>query len=409
LAELAQRYNDAIVHSNNKFLVSNPKLRNGFLFEICQELKDLATREKWHAYFTIDETNHDMCDVQVNYQMDLDIIGSHKFSNWISLWDSMWVHDFDASLKIKGGFEAKNVKIDDDSGVPRKVPLADIYRLQYTVALWRAANDLAKQIIAETFGGKIAEDVHSCLVALVTIVFAAGATKFVQTEASSIKNEFPQHPKTSLCSIFRRILEVTDEMPLKETIAALGAKVDKASDLFQTMKEKLPAYAPEGAPYKDSNPYSVANKDRVNALIDKEIIGRFRSLWRGTFNLDAKLTEENDFGFTNAEPFNVFWAHRTKSKHPPATIYIKGGGSRHIKILFESRYSKNKLNIGFNPFANEKMFAQSYISLATLVAPSKADQVCAGLQEMYGLTYSNDTLLNGVGLLLNQNFKEGPH
>jgi hypothetical protein len=174
----------------------------------------------------------------------------------------------------------------------------------------------------------------------------------------------------------------------------LRGEVQQASVAFDRIYDKVVGYLPSpahsAAPYDDEGRAKyLANLKSpdygVMAQQNAQTKTRFTKLWQGTFNHNTPLTQENNFGFIDAEPFWVFWAPKTKTKHPPATYYTGQDGKPHIKVLFESRYGRNKFNVGFDPFANDKMFVQSYLSLVRFLAFSKADGVVTSLESVYVL------------------------
>ena len=250
----------------------------------------------------------------------------------------------------------------------------------------------------------IPDHIQPCLVSLVTYVFATGATAFVQEGPSSLKNQFPQLPKNSPCSIAQCMLSKLNgpDQGLVATAFDNLGEVQQASVAFDRIYDKVVGYLPSpahsAAPYDDEGRATyLANLKSpyygVMAPQNAQTKTRFTKLWQGP-------------------SITIRHSPKTKTKHPPATYYTIQDGKPHIKVLFESRYGKNKFNVGFDPFANDKMFVQSYLSLIRFLAFSKADGVVTSLKSVYGLWLNPFSLQHGWGAIgppLKQNFDHGPH
>lgn len=290
--------------------------------------------------------------------------------------------------------------------------------------MWDATSDVADDFITSISLKGIPDHIQPCLVSLVTCVFAAGATAFVQEGPSSSKNQFPQLPKTSPCSIAQCMLSKLngpDQGLVAATFDKLRGEVEQASVAFDRIYDKVVGYLPSparpAAPYDDERRATYLDNLKspgygIMAPQNAQTKTRFTKLWQRTFNHNVPLTRENNFGFIDAEPFCVFWAPKTKTKHPPATYYTGRDGKPHIKVLFKSRYGRNKLNVNFDPFANDKMFVQSYLSLVRFLAFGKVDGVMTSLKSVYSLWLNPFSLQHewgAIGPPLKQNFDHGPH
>jgi hypothetical protein len=102
----------------------------------------------------------------------------------------------------------------------------------------------------------------------------------------------------------------------------------------------------------------------------------------------------NNQGFTVLVPFFCLWAQDVNSSYP-ATVH----NLHEIKVLFESRYGRCKLNIGFNPYVRDWLFNMSYLSLVTLLATGGQKAVVKG--PLDARFKPNEDV--------KQNFKDGPH
>ena len=317
--------------------------------------------------------------------------------------------------------------VDEATGVIRRAPGPDIYRTQIGVALWKAAHQVANTYVTSTADlNQLPHEIKPFLVAIVTFVFAANSVRFEQNDATSAKNYFPQLLKTSPCSVFRCISEMTKESRDLNTLHILRKDVETAYKWFnhitpQAVIGELPGHK-EGKvarPYDENTPYAeMVTNDGYGLLVNmanektaEAVRERFRNLWDGTFNLEVELNEDNNFGFTGDAPFHVFWGPRTKTKLPPAKVYQGRDGKQHIRVIFESRYGNNKLNIGFNPFAVNNMFIQSYLSLIQFVAPHKVDEAIQVLEKVYGFSLDSFVSDKNTGTFrrLVQHFEHGPH
>jgi hypothetical protein len=82
----------------------------------------------------------------------------------------------------------------------------------------------------------------------------------------------------------------------------------------------------------------------------------------------------NTHGFTPAPPYLVYWAAGAHSTRPCARD-ING----ELYALFESRFSTNRLNLGFNPDVRDEAFALAYAGLAGFLVPGALPVVQAKL------------------------------
>ena len=361
----------------------------------------------WDAYITTwtdpNNTSNKWCDVQVNYQMDL----KNLFDNtdlWINSWASSWAY----KLNVGG-----NV-LDPDIGNTRVTADIEVYKTQTYAALWRAAR---VQVLGTWNVPDVAAQAKSMIQALVMYVLAVGAITSVAA-GSTNKNSYPQLPKTSPASIASQIAAlVPAAAPYLNNQAAALQTARYAMTILRDPNTLLKTGGlPAGSPMKTMPLYS-NESGRMVANIPTGSIGNskhvppppanFDNMWTATFtppvppNALAAYARGppptgNNFGFTTQNPFFVDWADGVNTSLQ-ATLY--GPAHDKIKMLFESRYGTDVLNLGFNPYIQDFMFNRSYVSLVKLMAgDAAATSAKASIQRYYP---DNPAI--------KQNFKDGPH
>jgi hypothetical protein len=346
----------------------------------------------WDAYITCSNNPLDTwCDVQVNYQMNLRTLDTNLYA-WIGTWDSMWT-----AQTLHYG------PLDPNIGDMKNVPTPDIYRVQAYAAMWR----LARAHAHLHFAPPVAVGMASPLVyALITYVLVANSITIGGLGNASAKNSFPQLPKTSPASIARVIeaMEPAATAFFQQLILPGGAYITQArntSDFFLRNKAQLmlaPGNLPQTAPQPGTNLFCVDD----GGMLAPPAPANFVNTWNGSFdNANALVPGSpptvllgNRMGYVAAAPFYCMWASEVNSSLT-ATVYLVN----EIKILFESRYGRNKLNIGFNPYIQDFMFNRSYISLVRLLAgPAQALVAQAAINP----TFPDNPAIQ-------QNFANGPH
>ena len=174
----------------------------------------------------------------------------------------------------------------------------------------------------------IPDHIQPCLVSLVTCVFAAGATAFVQEGPSSSKSQFPHLPKTSPCSIAQCMLSRlngSDQGLVAAAFDKLRGEVEQASVAFDRIYDKVVGYLPSparpAAPHDDERRATYLNNLKspdygVMAPQNAQAKTCFTKLWQGTFNHNAPLTRENNFGLLMPSPFASSGPSRQKLSTP---------------------------------------------------------------------------------------------
>lgn len=120
-------------------------------------------------------------------------------------------------------------------------------------------------------------------------------------------------------------------------------------------------------------------------------------MWNATFHLsDQSNSPGNNYGFTLDKPFCVAWAREVNTSLPATRYGPKGG---RVKMLFESRYGTNKLNMGFNPYVQDFMFNRSYVSLVRLLA---GNDTATAVEAAIRRDFPDNPKIK-------QNFTYGPH
>lgn len=215
---------------------------------------------------------------------------------------------------------------------------------------------------------------------LVMYLLVNGSITAAQATPDTVKNMFPQLSKTSPASIARLIesiqpalgdyfhtLATPDGKPVQDVLAWCQKSL-RLKDVLANEPGNLPRTAPipsdvPGATKYGSTPFNEVDPGEDGGILSGPMPPDFKNTWYGTFNSANLTTEANHFGFATDNPFFVTWAQDVNFSFPAA---------RHkdndIKILFESRYGRNKLNLGFNPYIRDFMFTRSYLSLARLLA-----------------------------------------
>lgn len=306
------------------------------------------------------------CDVQLTYDMDLRSLFT-DMADWQAMWASTWVYQFSDGVV--------DVKLDSTNGLQRwkKVPTTDIYSTQLCKSLWTTA------ALAADFHVNSIDLTHlpaggtgrPLLKALVTYLFVAGASTYPEGNTSTAKNSFPQLPKTSPASIARALSVMFPNFaPQLQSLSTLN-EVERAVLAWSQIADMVlqpPQLASDGPCQGAMRTYA----NREGGPLVKPIGNMnayFRNMWTGTFNLTgiAAAYPANN-GFSSLAPFHIPWAKDTQSSRPAART--PGVDGMDLKILIESRYSSCKLNQGFNAYATDAMFKQSYLSLVRFLAPA---------------------------------------
>lgn len=333
---------------------------------------------QWAGYFVISR-NQNMayelwCDTQVNYQVDLAYLYDHT-DDWIELWTHMWIHG------VKPHWPHPTVaNLDPADGHKKPANIRFVYRNQITAALWRAARDEARNIMAvfpdpAYSTGATASQVK----ALLMMMFAVG-TVAPDMAAGTAKNSYSQLPKTSPSSIAGKIGGAAHNTAHQALVGTLGLSVvaNYANARAAAMRhaQHLRPYLSRSKPINVTPPLGQLPLDsyRVFAGIDAILSGalhnNFNNMWRATFSAMAVPGQANTYGYTAAAPFYCYWALAHTSRK--ATRYTPSG---KVKVLFESRYGHNRLNVGFNPDAGDEAFYHAYRSLLMLTLPTNSERM----------------------------------
>jgi len=163
-------------------------------------------------------------------------------------------------------------------------------------------------------------------------------------------------------------------------------------------------------PLKPFAPFSHDDGGLLSAVFDPLNPGAgpgipyFRGLWGVTFHAPSPgLNAQNHYGYLadmkkkHGDPEPVWycaWAAGVYSSMP-ATAYaapavvprpyeMSVGGNNEIKMLFESRYGRCLLNVGFNPYFSDFLFNRSYKSIVRLLAgPAVVVRVVPAVDEAF--------------------------
>ena len=307
------------------------------------------------------------CDVQLTYDTDLESLWTNM-ANWQNMWASTWLVQFrDGDI---------NARLDAPNGLERwkNVPTNDIYSTQTYKALWSTARIAATSYVSTLDMTNLPANGtgQPILKALIAYLFVGGAVNYQVGNTSTAKNYFPQLPKTSPASIARALSAM---FPLfTPVLQALSTQTntDRAATVWSqnaAMVRQPAQLAPDG-PCQGA----VAYADRDGNLLVKPIGSLnpfFRDMWTGTFDIAgtaaAYALPASKNGFSSDPPFRVPWANNTQSSK--AAARTPDGNGMGLKILLESRYSSSKLNQGFNAYATDAMFKQSYLSLVNVLSP----------------------------------------
>jgi hypothetical protein len=332
-----------------------------------------SSPHQWDAYFRCSSAvENRWCDVQVNYQMSLRTLYTN-LDDWIAIWDSIWAYE-----TIVG-------HLDPNVGDIKQVGFPDMYKIQAYAAMWR----LAKAKVDVDFNPPAGVGTSTALVkGLITYLLVASSITAGQPGHDTSKNSYPQLPKTSPASIAREIeaLQPAAAPYFAQLATVNGPSVRQAErDSLQFIRNKAELMrAPGNLPQTAPVPIPDTAGSFLFSFMDGGILSppnppNFKDTWYGTFNNANALTALNKNGFVTAAPFYVTWAFEVNSSLP-ATRY----NVTEIKILFESRYGRNKLNLGFNPYIQDLMFNRSYMSLVRLLAgPAAAGAVQASVNALF--------------------------
>jgi len=177
-------------------------------------------------------------------------------------------------------------------------------------------------------------------------VFAFGAITPVLARGT-YKGSYSQFAKTSPASIANTI----NWAGMGAHFTSLAA-MTAANTAFQNMRNmaNIIAFMPAGSAFNAQHqvtPYN-ASVDPIFQLIPANPPAHpapyappFSTMWSSTFNQFANVAAANHYGYEVGPPFNCYWGFAHTAK--PAVAYAAG---QKIKILMESRFSHNRLNIG---------------------------------------------------------------
>lgn len=348
-----------------------------FKLKISMDLVSLAAGtfpgkvgQSWDAIIS---TNHPMvnplsepyCDIQINYQVDLEWLDQHT-DDWMGLWNSMW-----ATKIMTGG-----TTLDPNIGLPQTTPSMEVYRTQLFAALWRAAKAKADPITAATPAAAL-----PMVRALITYLIAAGSVSVQAAGGSSSKNSFPQLPKTSPASIARLIAQIHPEAAATlQHLATDAGTIEAVKTDIGILRVAANLVGDPGrlsslSPQEGANTYPTF-PDR---MLTGDLAPHFDEMWSASLNVAGPVLDAINFsGFTSAPPFYCAWADGVKTSYPVARH-----GAHRIKILFESRYRTDKLNIGFNPYVRDFMFNRSYLSMVRALAPAGIAAATTAIQQVF--------------------------
>ena len=146
------------------------------------------------------------------------------------------------------------------------------------------------------------------------------------------KGSYSQFAKTSPASIANTIGWVNMQAHFT-SVAAVNA----ANTAFNNTRNiaNIRALMPAGSAIAGYPAYNVSNDAIFSAAAPN-----FALLWTSTFTHYATVAAANNDGYQLAGNFNCYWAFAHTAK--PATIYA----GNKVRILMESRFSHNRLNIG---------------------------------------------------------------
>jgi hypothetical protein len=238
--------------------------------------------------------------------------------------------------------------------------------------MWRLAKAHAHQHFAPPANVGTATPL---VLALITYVLVANSITITAVGNATSKNSFPQLPKTSPASIARAIEGIAPNAAafFRRLAVPGGDDVLQAQDSsvnFLRNRAQLvlaPGNLPQTAPLPDAVRFS----DNDEGILAPPVSANFMDTWYGAFNNANALVPGspptnplgNKMGYVATPPFYCMWANEVNSSLP-ATVFL----GNEIKMLFESRYMRIKLNIGFNPYIDDFMFNRSYLSLIRLLA-----------------------------------------
>jgi len=375
---------------------------NRFKLAKSQELVDFENGNypgfiggQWDAFVSSKPQDEHWCDVQVNYQIGLRAL-YNNLDDWVNAWSSQWISFFTANRMVV------DPNVDDTRAVANEEP----YRIQFYAAMWRRAKQLVE---ANFLNIPVAHwnalgMGNSLVKALITYVLVCSSVTnpLGAGGLTTSKNRYPQLCKTSPQSIKEKI----DAIPVNGTAAIWNALTQPAtaylakgqSDSLRININLVNAGCldPAAGPVIGGVPPAYAN-------VVPDILGLpnppFQQTWQASFTNHGPanaLAAGNKFGFTTAAPFLCPWAHEVNSSYE-ATVF----NVNDIKVLFESRYSRCMINLGFNPYVRGFVFNRSYRRLVKMLAGVGQDNEPA-LVDLLALHFPD----NG---LLRQNFEGGHH
>lgn len=320
---------------------------------------------QWDAFVSFHGSGH--CDVQVNYQLGI----RNLFDNveaWIKAWSSVWMVSLTDDYR----------NLDGDIGEQRNTPLFEVYATQIYAAMWRLAKAKVSEIFTENLPGT------ELVKALCAYLLVCGSVDLPQLSGvATVKNVFPQLPKTSPASVagaiellYPEIAKGFDDLAnpkhvyTREFIALSGPTcMRNMSALLE--KGGLPNCSPipknKERKFLMPGESSYSEPGQEHSIIgsgDGQSQQDLENLWAGTFGRNV-LTAGNRAGYVVDAPFFCGWANRVKTSK--AAVVFKKDSVEDVYMLFESRFSHCVLNMGFNPTVKDFMFSRSYLALVELL------------------------------------------
>ena len=275
----------------------------------------------------------------------------------------------------------------------RYTPKACVYRTQLYAAIWLAARAKATALLDTHKHPNLTLDspMASRIRGLLTYLLAAGAVSVRTTaDVGNVKNCVPQLPKTSPAAIAYQLrmdeeaikaAEGSLERPGAFTLDNLTSNAAAAvAQRFMTIdRGDMTALQEQPALLNRDSPLFVGDTfpryaDSVwpENILKGPVSPNLRLMWQAALNPPAAgMNNVKKPGYTTAEPFYVAWSNDVRTSIAPSEKGAPPGSSP--RLSFESRYGFNKLNIGFDPTMNSFMFAKSYLSMVSVLAPAVTD------------------------------------
>ena len=328
-----------------------------------------ANGHHWEAYVVCPPSAALFCDVQVTYQLPLRSLYTDT-DVWISTWNSIWATKYSAAA----------LALDPAVGDNGNTPFQEPYRVQTYAAMWRQARSLVNTYYPAT----IAAPNDTLVKALLMYVLVAVSVTNLSSTSASLKNAYPQLPKTSPASIARQIVAILPAANAFFVSLCDDTHQDTARVISGRLRNKAELTTLPTTPLMPDQP-RFSDEDGGTLAPFPAPAPDVRETWRGSFTLDAAhnlvagdlddVLPGNSMGFTPLDPFHVRWAADVNSSLA-ATRYARvvDGPLDEIKMLFESRYGRCVLNLGFNPYIQDFLFNRSYRRMLRLLAGPPAPE-----------------------------------